>query len=87
MIDDFLYHHNIVHSYEKKILIDWKIVVCDFYLPKYDVYIEFWWMDNEKYLKRKEEKIKFYKENNLNLIWLENKDLNNLDESLLKIIK
>ena len=87
MIDDFLYHHNIMHSYEKRIIISWETIVCDFYLPQYDVYVEFWWMDNEKYLKRKEEKIKIYKENNLKLIWLENKDLNNLDESLLKKLK
>lgn len=87
MIDDFLYHHNIMHSYEKRIIISWETIVCDFYLPQYDVYVEFWWMDDEKYLKRKEEKIKIYKENNFKLIWLENKDLNNLEESLLKKLK
>lgn len=56
---------------------------CDFYLPKYKAYIEFWgYEENSKYLNRKNKKLKLYKENDLNLIEIDNKTINNIDDFL-----
>ena len=60
---------------------------CDFYLPKEKIYIEFWgYEEDSKYLNRKNKKIKLYKENELNLIEIDNKTINNIDDFLPKEI-
>jgi len=80
VIDDWLYHHNIKHEVEKKIPIK-QLRYCDWYLPDYDLYIEYWgMMDDESYKKSREIKEKLYKENKLKLLGLEAKDVENLDE-------
>jgi len=60
-------------------------VYCDFYIPKGKVYVEFWGLeDDEKYIKRKEQKIELYKKYNLNLIEIDNNTINNIDDYLPK---
>ena len=89
MIDDFLYIHGLVHSYEKKlpILDD---VVCDFYIPPGPgrpkaIYIEYWGLENDpKYQERKQAKIKIYQQNELSLIQLNDRDIQNLDDNLTR---
>ena len=85
IIDDWLYNHKIAHAYERMVPIESADVYCDFFLP-YDkkVWIEFWGLDNKKYLKRKEIKKKFYSENNKILIELTEKDIEILDDVLPK---
>ena len=86
IIDNWLYNNNIVHAYEKSVFMKSNpdaIVLSDFYIPKGNVYIEFWGMENdEKYAKRKEIKINLYDENKINRIDLIEKDLKRLDDVL-----
>jgi len=83
LIDNYLYTHQIVHAYERKIPITEELY-CDFYIPLgKKVYIEYWGKEgDEKYEKRKDEKIEIYKKNELNLIELQASDINNLDDIL-----
>ena len=46
------------------------------------VWIEFWGLEETKYLKRKELKKKFYTAHNKNLIELTDKDIENLDDNM-----
>ena len=82
VIDNWLYHNKIFHEYEKNLPID-ENVLSDFYLPEYDSYIEFWGLENdEKYLARKEEKLRIYQKYQFKLIELNDSDLLNLEDSL-----
>lgn len=82
LIDNFLYYNKIVHAYEKKVNID-EPMFCDFFIPGYNIYIEFWGLDEEeKYKERKKRKLELYAKYNFKLIELSEKDLNNLDETL-----
>lgn len=80
MIDDWLYHKGIVHAYERRVPIE-EEVYCDFFIPiGQKVWIEFWGLEEKKYLKRKELKKQFYKMHNKHLIELTDKDIENLDD-------
>jgi hypothetical protein len=83
-IDDWLYNNKYVHAYEKSVFMDSEpeaVVLSDFYLPDGNVYIEFWGLnDDQKYLERKEKKIKMYQDNKYQLISLEEKDVKRLND-------
>lgn len=83
MIDNFLYSNGIVHAYEKRLPLENQTVISDFYIPNGQIYIEYWGLEeNEKYAKRKSEKLKIYEENKFKLISLNEADVENLDDSL-----
>ena len=85
-IDNWLYMAGLVHAYERKLPIDGDYY-CDFYLPAGNVYIEYWgFANNPTYLTRKKEKIETYKNNNFNLIELNDTDIQNLDEVLPRLL-
>ncbi len=83
-IDDWLYNNGHVHAYEKSVFMDSDpaaVVLSDFYLPEGAVYVEFWGLnDDQKYLDRKEKKLKMYKDNNIKIISLEEKDVKRLND-------
>jgi very-short-patch-repair endonuclease len=81
-IDDWLSENKIEHIYEQKLPIS-HLLYCDWYLPKYNVYIEFWGSIHsiDEGAKRKY-KEKVYKKNGFKLINLENDDLLNLNDRL-----
>ena len=80
VIDNWLYHKGIVHAYERKVPIE-EEVYCDFFIPLgTKVWIEFWGLEEEQYLKRKEIKKNFYKKYEKNLIELTDKDIERLDD-------
>lgn len=85
IIADYLYSECICFAYEKMVPIS-DDLYCDFYLPKYDIYIEFWGLEDANYEKRKLKKQELYKQNNLKLIEIDNKIMENLDDFLLKEI-
>lgn len=86
LIDNWLYMAEIVHAYERKLPIE-EEVYCDFYIPTGKVYIEYWGYENEpKYLKRKEQKQEIYKKYGFKLIELEDKDVQNLDDVLPRML-
>lgn len=90
LIDNWLYNHDYVHAYEKSVFMESDpeaVVLSDFYLKNKNVYIEFWGIeDNDKYFKRKEEKIKLYDENHYNRIDLTEKDIKRLDDIMPRLL-
>ena len=90
LIDNALYEFKLVHAYERKLPVK-EDIYSDFYIPAQRwwqaVYIEYWgYENNEKYLKRKEIKKEVYKKYNLNLIEIENKHIDNLDDYLPRLL-
>jgi very-short-patch-repair endonuclease len=86
LIDNWLYTAEIVHAYERKLPVE-EEVYCDFYLPAAKVYVEFWGMESdEKYRKRKEAKKAIYNQYGFNLIEVHDKDINNLDDVLPRLL-
>ncbi|MCK5718937.1 MAG: hypothetical protein KAH84_03185 [Thiomargarita sp.] len=86
LIDNWLYMVEIVHAYERKLPIE-EDVYSDFYIPTGKVYIEYWGYENEpKYLARKKVKQELYKKYGFNLIELEDKEVQNIDDILPKLL-
>ena len=85
LIDNWLYQAGIVHAYERKLPIE-EDVYSDFFLPSGNVYIEYWGMENDKYLSRKQEKLLIYKKYTYNLIELDDSAINNLDDVMPKLL-
>ncbi len=86
LIDNWLYMAEIVHAYERKLPIE-EDVYSDFYIPTGKVYIEYWGYENDKkYLARKKEKIDIYNKYGFKLIELQDKDVQNLDDILPRLL-
>jgi hypothetical protein len=86
LIDNWLYMAEIVHAYERKLPIE-ESVYSDFYIPTGKVYIEYWGFENNpKYLERKKKKIELYEKYGFNLIQLEDKEVQNLDDILPRLL-
>lgn len=83
MIDGLFYENRIVHAYERLVPVE-QTMYCDFFLPEYDLYIEFWGMEsNPKYKARKEKKLEIYRQNELRLIEVKDEHINNLEDYLI----
>ena len=82
LIDNWLYVSKIVHAYERKVPNIDEDILSDFYIPTGKVFIEYWGMDDEKYLAKKKWKLEIYNKNNIDLIELTEKDVANLDDTL-----
>ncbi|OIR15990.1 hypothetical protein GALL_34940 [mine drainage metagenome] len=83
MIDALFYENRIVHAYERLVPVE-QAMYCDFYLPEYDLYIEFWGMEsNPKYRARKTKKLEIYRQNGLRLLEVKDEHINNLDDYLI----
>lgn len=86
IIDDWLYNHHYIHSYEKQVFPE-NPKLSDFYLPIQNIYIEFWGVENnDEYNKSKDEKLSLYKKHKYNLINLYPKDLQLLNDTLPKLL-
>jgi hypothetical protein len=86
LIDNYLYVAGLAHAYERRLPIE-EECYCDFYLPKGNVYIEFWGLEEDKdYVDRKKIKLELYKKYNLNLIELKNEHISNLDDHLPRML-
>ncbi|MCI5179021.1 MAG: glycerol kinase [Candidatus Electrothrix sp. AW3_4] len=86
LIDNWLYMAEIVHAYERKLPVE-ENVYSDFYIPTGKVYIEYWgYENNEKYLARKKTKQEIYQKYGFNLIELEDKEVQNLDDILPRLL-
>lgn len=90
IIDDWLYHHDIVHAYEKSVYMKTNpsdVVLSDFYIPKIDVYIEYWGLkNNQDYENRKRYKIYLYEQNNYKRIDLDETHINRIDDVLPRFL-
>lgn len=86
LIDNWLYMAEIVHAYERKLPIE-EDVYSDFYIPTGKVYVEYWGLENDpKYVARKKQKIEIYKKYAFNLIELTDKEVQNLDDFLPRLL-
>jgi len=86
LIDNWLYMAEIVHAYERKLPVE-ENLYSDFYIPSGKVYIEYWGYENDaKYQDRKKKKIDLYKKYKFNLIELTDKDVQNLDDVLPRLL-
>lgn len=78
IIDDILYNACILHCYGKSIdEITEKRKKCDWFIPICNgkgIYIEYWGMDTEKYLKDRKEKEELYKKYDIPYISIEKDD-------------
>lgn len=84
-IADFLYKQGIVFEYEKELMFNGRRYIPDFYLPEMSLYIEFFgWGHIPNYQNKVEEKMRVYKENGIDCIYLFHKGSNNLEEILEK---
>lgn len=81
LIDNWLHSNNIKHQVEQKIPIP-QLKYCDWYLPDYDTYIEFWGDIHTKYPEARRVKERLYQKNKLKLVSIEIADIDNLDEIL-----
>lgn len=87
-IANWLYSNNIAFDYERAVMFGDVTAHCDFYLPKQDVYIEFWGMVNdEKYIQYKQWKELLYAENGYKLVSLYPNDLKNLRDQFFKKLR
>ena len=82
LIDNWLYKNDLAHEYEKEIPNE--LMMCDFYLPDSDVYIEFWGGGTLDYETRKKTKLQSYERLRLRLISLTDVDIQRLESNLTR---
>lgn len=80
LIDNWLYHHNLTHAYEKKVPM--AQLLSDFYIPKANCYIEYRGSKDAEYVRRKDENRKTYARLGLRLVEMTERDIENLDDAL-----
>jgi len=82
-ISEWLAKNNIAYRYDERFrIIDGYAVRPDFYLPEFDVYIEYWGMNTPDYKIGMLKKLKLYQMQEKKLISLYPDDKNNLDTVL-----
>jgi hypothetical protein len=87
IIDNFLYVWGLKHIYEKKIVTRDDVILPDWYLPEYNLFIEYWGYSGERYENRKREKLRFYRKARLDVISVENHMFNDIYSNLGGILK
>lgn len=92
LIDNWLYMFEISHAYERRLPID-EEAYASFYIPHGKVYIEYFGCENKEAFaydkqcqRRKQEKLDLYQKYQFNLIELDDKDIDNLDSVLPKML-
>lgn len=89
-IDNFFYANNIQHTYEyhyeHPVTKEWAIP--DFYLPKQNLFIEYFGLNTPDYVEKREHKIKMYRsDKSINFEYLTHEDDADLRDKLLKICR
>jgi predicted nuclease of restriction endonuclease-like RecB superfamily len=87
IIDNHLHRLGIKHEYERTIRVRGNPIKYDWYIPKEDVYIEYWGFYGKEYEKRKAEKLNLYRKGKLKLISIENEMFDNIYHNLEKELK
>lgn len=92
VIANYLYKNGIIYSYEKiysELMEDRKVYKPDFTIDVAgeQIYIEYFGIDEEKYNKNKEQKIKFHKEHNNKFINLDMTPIEKIEEELNKKLR
>jgi len=93
IIDDILYNSLICHCYEKDVYelgSDQRNIKADWFIPvagNKGIYVEYWGMDTDDYMKNKDEKKRLYKEHDIPLIQIEKddtKDVSGLSSRIMR---
>ncbi len=85
IIDNWLFHYQLLHAYDYPLQFGLEGKRCDFYLPLEELYIEFWGLLSETtYAINRKHKLELYKKANLKLLELFPQDLPILTEILKK---
>ncbi len=87
-IDNWLFHQGICHGYERKLPIT-EGAYCDFFIPNKNgyIYLEYWGLEDNKYLERKRNKKAIYEKHKYALVEIEPRDLENLDDVMPRKIR
>lgn len=84
MISDWFFNKKIRIIYEPDFFYkengETKVLHPDFFLPDYNVYVEYCELTNKPYLKKREYTLNVYKQNNKNVIIMSDKDIENRDK-------
>ena len=84
-IAGYLSQHNIIYRYDERIrIIDGYAIRPDFYLPEFDIYIEYWGMDTIDYQIGMLKKLKLYQQQGKRLISIYREDKDQMDVILSK---
>jgi len=82
-IGDWLAQNAIAYEYDERMIVGGDTRIRpDFYLPEFDLYIEYWGMDTSEYVDNMRHKRILYQREGKKLISLYKKDLENLEEIL-----
>ena len=85
-IANFFYNNKIRYAYEKPINFKGNILRPDFYLPDYDLYIEYNEIKDEEYTKKKDFAMQIYKQLNKRVIIMTKEDRENIYEYFCKLL-
>lgn len=84
MISDWFFNKKIRIIYEPDFFYkengETKVLHPDFFLPDYNVYVEYCELTNKPYLKKREYTLNVYRQNNKNVIIMSDKDIENRDK-------
>ncbi|MBU0679118.1 MAG: HEAT repeat domain-containing protein [Verrucomicrobia bacterium] len=82
-IAEYLSQHGVAYRYDERMrIIDGCAIRPDFYLPEFDVYIEYWGMDTIDYKIGMLKKLKLYQQEGKRLVSLYREDKSRIDEVL-----
>ena len=84
---NWLYSKSIRAEYEKTVPYGDQDLKPDFYLPDYDLYIEYNGREDSEYLRRKEETLEIYRKEGLNVVKLTPEDIKDPNRLILRKIK
>ncbi|MBA7512440.1 Chromosome partition protein Smc [subsurface metagenome] len=85
LIDNWFNNNGIKHEVEKRVPVD-KLMYCDWFLPKGEIYVEYWGLMHEEwYRKARKVKEKLYEQAGLELRSIESEDMKNLEKQLRQI--
>lgn len=85
-IANYFYNNKIRYAYERPLSFQGKTLHPDFYLPDYDIYIEYNELQDEEYQKKKVFAMQIYKQMNVKIIVMTKEDRENIYEYFSKLL-
>ena len=86
-IANYFFNNKIRYVYEKPLNFQGKILHPDFYLPDYNLYIEYNELKDEEYTRKKAFAMKLYEQMNVKIIVMTKEDRENLYEYFCKLLQ
>ena len=85
-IANYFYNNKIRYAYERPLSYQGKTLHPDFYLPDYDMYIEYNELQDEEYQKKKAFAMQIYKQMNVRIVVMTKEDRENIYEYFSKLL-